>query len=86
MTMLRMLVRFRDIYEKSDFGDQEKDIQRLAVNIDRKKKSASEDRHDEQPPKITKKHYQQDHYRNGSPPYGHSEMDKPLEDLEKDLK
>ena len=57
MTMLRMLVRFRDIYEKSDFGDQEKDIQRLAVNIDRKKKSASEDRHDEQPPKITKKHY-----------------------------
>lgn len=42
--MLRMLVRFRDIYEKADLRDQEQEINKLSVAIEKKRKSNPDDK------------------------------------------
>jgi hypothetical protein len=42
--MLRMLIRFRDIYEKADLRDQDLEINNLRVAIEKKKKSNPDDK------------------------------------------
>jgi hypothetical protein len=39
LTLLRMMVRYRDIYEKADLTEQDKDLARLNAVIEKKKKS-----------------------------------------------
>ena len=39
LTLLRMMVKYRDIYEKTDLTEQDKDLARLNVVIEKKKKS-----------------------------------------------
>jgi len=43
-----MLVRFRDIYEKADLTEADKDVSRLALSLEKKKKSLTDDRHSEE--------------------------------------
>jgi hypothetical protein len=39
LTLLRIMVRYRDIYEKADLTEQDKDLARLNAVIEKKKKS-----------------------------------------------